>query len=65
VLEAGTNVLEVRVANLWPNRLIGDAAVPPERRVTWTTWNPFAPNTPLLPSGLFGPVTLDWGQCEE
>jgi hypothetical protein len=64
-LEAGTNILEVRVANLWPNRLIGDAAVPPERRVTWTTWNPFAPNTPLLPSGLFGPVTLDWGQCEE
>ena len=57
-LRPGTNTIEVRVANLWPNRLIGDAGLPPEQRVTWTTWNPFAQNTPLLESGLLGPVIV-------
>jgi hypothetical protein len=52
----GTNTLEIAVANLWPNRLIGDQSLPPEQRVTWTTWNPFQKDTPLLPSGLLGPV---------
>jgi len=57
-LKAGVNTLEIRVANLWPNRLIGDAALPSEQRVTWTTWNPFAKDAPLIESGLLGPVTL-------
>ncbi len=57
-LQPGANVLEVTVANLWPNRLIGDAALPPEKRVAWTTWNPFKPDAPLLESGLIGPVRL-------
>jgi hypothetical protein len=52
----GTNTLEVTVANLWPNRLIGDQSLPPEQRVTWTTWSPFPKDAPLLPSGLLGPV---------
>lgn len=59
-LKAGANVLEIRVANLWPNRLIGDAGLPPEKRVTWTTWNPFKKGTALLPSGLLGPVRVTW-----
>ncbi len=33
-LKAGANQLEVEVANLWPNRLIGDAALPKEKRFT-------------------------------
>jgi hypothetical protein len=52
----GENTLEVTVANLWPNRLIGDQSVPPEQRITWTTWNPYKKDTPLLESGLLGPV---------
>ena len=52
------NRLEIEVANLWPNRLIGDQALPPEKRLTSTTWNPFKKDSPLLESGLLGPVSL-------
>jgi hypothetical protein len=58
----GDNALEVRVANLWPNRLIGDAALPADQRIAWTTWNPFKPNAPLPSSGMLGPVTLRQAQ---
>jgi hypothetical protein len=61
-LQPGENRLEVTVANLWPNRLIGDQAGPREARVTWTTWNPFRPTDALLPSGLIGPVRLEAAQ---
>jgi len=57
-LRVGENRLEIEVANLWPNRLIGDAGLSKEQRVAWTTWNPFTKNTPLLPSGLLGPIQL-------
>ena len=52
----GDNTLEITVANLWPNRLTGDQSLPPEQRITWTTWNPYKKDTPLLESGLLGPV---------
>ena len=58
LLRPAGNVLEVRVTNLWKNRLVGDAALPPELRVAQTPRNPFAPSAPLLPSGLLGPVRL-------
>ncbi|MBI4578543.1 MAG: glycosyl hydrolase, partial [Planctomycetes bacterium] len=54
----GDNVLEITVANLWPNRLIGDQSLPPADRVAWTTWNPFRGDSPLLESGLLGPVIM-------
>ncbi|NLH16470.1 MAG: hypothetical protein GX455_07825 [Phycisphaerae bacterium] len=57
-LKYGANILEIRVANLWPNRLIADSALSQDQRITQTTWNPFSTVTPLLPSGLLGPVTL-------
>jgi len=52
------NKLEIDVVNLWPNRLIGDAALPPERRLTKTNVTTYKKGTPLLPSGLLGPVVL-------
>jgi hypothetical protein len=52
------NALEIAVINLWPNRLIGDAAQPPDKRLTKSNVTGFRPDTPLPPSGLLGPVTL-------
>ena len=54
----GENNLEITVVNLWPNRLIGDAALPPEKRFTETNIHKFGATTPLLPSGLLGPVRI-------
>jgi hypothetical protein len=56
-LKAGLNTLQVCVANLWPNRLIGDKQ-PGAKPAAWTSFNPFPANAPLRPSGLLGPVTL-------
>lgn len=61
-LQAGQNTLKVSVANEWPNRLIGDDALPQEKRVTFTTYNPYKKGTPLLPSGLLGPVRVAWAE---
>ncbi|GGX97292.1 glycosyl hydrolase [Pseudoduganella dura] len=57
-LQRGTNRLEIRVTNLWANRLIADAGLAPEERVSWATFNPYSAGDTLLPSGLLGPVTL-------
>jgi hypothetical protein len=54
----GDNLLEIEVANLWPNRLIGDQAAAESARIAWSTWNPLKADSPLLPSGLIGPVTI-------
>ena len=51
------NILEISVTNLWPNRLIGDAALPAEKRLTKTNIG-FNKDQPLLESGLLGPVRL-------
>lgn len=52
------NVLEIDVANLWPNRIIGDAHLPPEQRYTHTNVV-YKPDTPLWESSLLGPVRLE------
>jgi len=93
-IKEGDNTLEVRVTNLWPNRLIGDEQEPevykytpggggrgfaslsggaiqelpdwykkgepkPEDgRVAFATWKHYTKDSPLLLSGLIGPVIL-------
>ncbi|MCX6972340.1 MAG: glycosyl hydrolase [Verrucomicrobia bacterium] len=88
--KAGDNTLEVKVTNLWVNRLIGDEQLPedshrlpdgdnprypggslvewpkwllegkpsPTGRLTFSTWRLWFKDSPLLESGLLGPVTL-------
>jgi len=79
--QPGANKLQVKVTNLWPNRLIGDEQLPPDcewngkqlkawpqwlldgkpsptGRLTFTTWRHYTKESPLLESGLLGPVTL-------
>ena len=51
------NELEIRVTNLWPNRLIGDAALPAEKRLTSTNIA-FKKDQPLSDSGLLGPLRI-------
>jgi hypothetical protein len=83
----GDNELQVKVTNLWPNRLIGDEQLPVENeynmygingaailklpewyqqgkpkpaggRITFSTWQHFTKDAPLLESGLIGPVVI-------
>ncbi|WP_242123672.1 glycosyl hydrolase [Sphingobium sp. Sx8-8] len=57
LVRASSNSLEVKVANLWVNRLIGDQQ-PGAQKVTFTAAPTYRPDAPLRPSGLIGPVTL-------
>jgi hypothetical protein len=83
----GENQLQIKVINLWPNRLIGDEQLPddcrwqrgkaaagsslvewpqwlldhrarPSGRVGFATWKYWTKTSPLIESGLLGPVTV-------
>jgi hypothetical protein len=58
-LHDGANTLELEVTNLWPNRIIGDAQPAAPRTYTKTNIRKYTADSPLLPSGLVGPVTLE------
>ncbi len=53
--------LEIGIINRWSNRLIAEASLPPEKRLTMTSRR-FDPKAPLLDSGLLGPVTVQTAQ---
>ena len=64
-IRPGENQLIVEVANTWNNRLVGDAQLPLEERhtktnITGPNWQTRIPwkDSPLLESGLFGPVSI-------
>jgi hypothetical protein len=57
-VKPGENSLEVEVVNFWPNRIIGDQFLPSGERFTRTNIRQFNKMTPLMPSGLLGPVRL-------
>ena len=57
-LKPGANRLEIKVTNLWPNRMIGDLQPSATKRYTFTDYKPYTKDSPLLESGLLGPVTL-------
>ena len=57
-LKAGRNSVQVKVTNLWVNRLIGDAQPDVTSKITFTTMPFYRPDSPLLPSGLIGPVRV-------
>ena len=53
----GRNTIEIKVANLWVNRLIGDAQ-PGAAKVAFTTLPTYLANAALRPAGLLGPVVI-------
>jgi hypothetical protein len=57
-LKPGANAFEVKVTNLWVNRLIGDAQPGVTKKYTYTTQPFYQADSPLLPSGLLGPVRV-------
>src|SRR5438552_759440 len=56
-LKPGTNEITIKVVNSWVNRMIGDEQ-PGATKITFADVKPYKANSPLLPSGLLGPVTL-------
>ncbi|HSA00580.1 MAG TPA: hypothetical protein P5055_07550, partial [Candidatus Paceibacterota bacterium] len=70
-VQQGHNELEIDVVNTWVNRLIGDAGLPKDKRITKTNvalqrgartlkpYQGFASDDPLMRSGLIGPVRLE------
>ncbi|MBI5387997.1 MAG: hypothetical protein HZA90_25315 [Verrucomicrobia bacterium] len=61
-VRAGSNVLEVEVVNPWNNRLVGDAKLAADKRLTFLATPSVRQNDPLMPAGLLGPVTIQAGE---
>ncbi len=54
----GRNLLQIKVANLWVNRLIGDAQPGAKAKYTFTVIPTYRADAPLRESGLLGPVII-------
>ena len=60
LLLEGENTLELEVVNTWRNRLAKDAALPEDQRHTWVFYSDVRVGEDLEPSGLKGPVSIEW-----
>lgn len=58
VLKEGENNIEIKVTNLWVNRLIGDMQPNIKEKITYTSMAYYRADSPLQPSGLLGPVKV-------
>lgn len=58
-LLAGVNRIEIRVVNVWRNRMVGDMGLPEWERFTTFTVADLRRGEELTPSGLMGPVILE------
>jgi len=57
-LRPGANQVTIKVINAWVNRLIGDQQPDATTKYTFADVKPYKANSPLLPSGLLGPVRV-------
>jgi len=57
-LKPGANEVTIKVTNLWVNRLIGDQQADAKVKYTFADVKPYKAKSPLLPSGLMGPVVI-------
>jgi hypothetical protein len=57
-LKPNKNRIEIKITNLWPNRIVGDQQPNAKKQYAWLDYRPFKANTPLLTSGLLGPVKV-------
>lgn len=63
-LKPGSNQISIKVINAWVNRLIGDQQ-PGATKYTFADVHPYKANSPLLPSGLLGPVSVVRADAEQ
>ena len=78
-VKSGENELEIEVTNCWVNRLIGDAGLleskrfartnirllPVKGKLNYGDYKAFSAIDPLRPSGLIGPVWIDFGKQQQ
>ena len=57
-IKPGKNDIEIKVTNLWVNRMIGDQQSWALKKYAFADFNPYKADSPLLPSGLLGPVHI-------
>ncbi len=74
-LKEGENIVKIEITNCWANRMIGDAGLPESKWTTKTNvrrvpdrseyksgHQAFSAQDELMPSGLAGPVLIEFGQ---
>jgi hypothetical protein len=64
-LKPGENELRIGVVNAWVNRMIGDRQPNAATKITFTSPVFYKADSPLLPSGLLGPVQVMRSESEK